>query len=143
MGHCGVDNKLARDPRELGQPFSTVSVPSQMVVIRLKIGNILLRRLAASASLSVAYGQHLVSESSYQIVQRIKDFVHVVSTAAAPATAPLVEILPILNWLPAWLAAWKREGQIGGSKFNAMYEEFLDDARSRMVSSSSLLQAVG
>ena len=84
-------------------------------------------------SLAMVYGEHLISKSSHEAVRRIHDFANTTTRAAAPATAPIVEAIPLLNYLPEWLAPWKRYGMEKQRVFSAMFQELLDDVQVKMV----------
>ena len=81
----------------------------------------------------MTYGQHLTTEASHDIVKRIVETVAIVAGAAAPATAPLVEVFPILEHVPEWLAGWKREARRIQRQSTKMYNGFLADVAERMV----------
>ena len=93
------------------------------------------RSVAASMSLSVTYGQHLVSKSSYAIVRHANVFTSTVATAAAPGTAPLVEMFPILNRLPEAFSSWKRKARLQQEEFSSLCQKFLDETKMKMVCS--------
>ncbi|KAI0088575.1 cytochrome P450 [Irpex rosettiformis] len=56
-----------------------------------------------------------------------------VSNAAVPG-AFLVDIFPLMKFLPAWMARWKREGEEFHNQMSAVLEKYLSDANEQMVS---------
>ena len=66
------------------------------------------------------------------LVGRINDLVHRVVHAALPGAA-LVDIFPVMKYLPTWMAKWKREGLEWYAKDTAMFEGFMDSVRNRVV----------
>ena len=66
------------------------------------------------------------------LVTRINDLMHRLVHAALPG-AYLVEIFPVMRFLPTWMAKWKREGLEWHAKDTAMFEGFMDTVRNRVV----------
>ncbi|PSR77911.1 hypothetical protein PHLCEN_2v7653 [Hermanssonia centrifuga] len=69
---------------------------------------------------------------------------------AGAVGAYLVDIFPVMLYLPEWLAQWKREGRQLHEKYSAMLEGLLLDVRSRMQTGglkpclgASLIEAEG
>ncbi|KAK7676144.1 hypothetical protein QCA50_020895 [Cerrena zonata] len=69
-----------------------------------------LNRAVKSAVLSVSYALPSIESEDDPLVSYIDDFMHRLERAARPGEF-LVEIFPILNYLPPFLAKWKRDGQ--------------------------------
>lgn len=86
-------------------------------------------------SLSVTYGQHLVTRASHETVRRIGDFGHAMTNAAAPANSAWLELFPFLQHVPAWFpgAGWKRNARALQREYSEMFQQFLEDVRVRMV----------
>ena len=57
---------------------------------------------------------------------------HRILLATLPG-AYLVEIFPVMQYLPAFLAPWKREGQRFYQKYDQMFDTFLDGVKEKMV----------
>ena len=89
--------------------------------------------MAASSSLAIAYGEHLLTPSSYKAVERVDEFIRVIAPAAQQATASIVELFPVLDYLPAWLTSWRRKGLQEQAKFSTMFAEFLNNVKDQMV----------
>ncbi|KAL9620326.1 MAG: hypothetical protein Q9160_005125 [Pyrenula sp. 1 TL-2023] len=66
-------------------------------------------RFAASVILTLTYGKK-VETGEEEVVRRIMQVNHHLERIASPGSY-LVDTFPSLNWLPSWLAPWKREGK--------------------------------
>ncbi|KAF9067426.1 cytochrome P450 [Rhodocollybia butyracea] len=61
------------------------------------------------------------------ILQKLSHMAHRFATALYPG-AYLVEILPILDYLPSFMAKWKRDAQEDYKKFTAIFEQCFEEA---------------
>jgi len=90
-----------------------------------------LRRSAASTVLSAVYGWPPIGKSSDPLVNRINDLMHRLVRAALPG-AFLVEIFPVMKYLPSWMAKWKREGLEWHRKDTEMFQDLMLDVEKQM-----------
>lgn len=88
-------------------------------------------RIVVTSILSSVYGwPDIELESPFpQFFQALLDHV---SSACLPGTY-LVDTLPFLNYLPAWMAPWKREGLAWHDRHSQILEEFNAGVRKKMV----------
>ena len=91
-------------------------------------------RSSALTVLSAVYGWPSMEAKSQDdaLVARINDLAHRIVHAALPG-AYLVEIFPVMKYLPTWMAKWKREGLEWYAKDTAMFEGFMDIVRNQVV----------
>lgn len=87
---------------------------------------------AASTVLTAVYGVPPIESKDDPLVVRINDLMHRLVRATLPG-AYLVEIFPVMQYLPNWMAKWKREGLEWHRKDSVMFQEFMDGARERVV----------
>lgn len=99
-------------------------------------------RSAASATLCAIYGWDPIEPEDDPLVERVNALTHRVVRAALPG-AYLVEVFPIMKYLPSWMAKWKREGLEWFMKDSRLFEGFLADVEERMVRFSIDLLVVG
>ncbi|TDL16829.1 cytochrome P450 [Rickenella mellea] len=90
-----------------------------------------LKRSAASTVLSAVYGLPPIASKDDPLVTRINDLMHRLVRAALPG-AYLVEIFPIMLYLPSWMAKWKREGLEWHRKDSIMFEGFMDNVQKKV-----------
>ncbi|KAF9463393.1 cytochrome P450 [Collybia nuda] len=88
------------------------------------------KRSAASTVLCGVYGWNPVGFNGDAIVERANDMAHRLVRATYPC-AYLVEIFPLMKYLPSWMAKWKREGLEWFAKDLKMFEGLLSDVRER------------
>lgn len=67
------------------------------------------------------------------VLKNLRDLAERVAKAATPGSH-LVEVIPLMKYLPCWLARWKREGLEHGRKDTQFFKDLNDDARIRAVS---------
>ena len=91
-----------------------------------------LRRSAASTVLAAVYGWPPLDKSADPLVERINDLMHRLVRACLPG-AHMVEIFPWMLHFPDWMAKWKREAKGWFKKDTKMFEGFMDDVRTKMV----------
>ncbi|KAF9458686.1 cytochrome P450 [Collybia nuda] len=94
------------------------------------------KRSAASTVLGTAYGWDPIEPKDDPIVERINGITHRSVRAALPG-AYLVEIFPVMNHLPTWMAKWKREGLEWFRKDTELFKGFLSDVRKRIAAGNS------
>jgi hypothetical protein len=47
-----------------------------------------------------------------------------------------VDLVPIMKYLPTWIAPWKRRGQESYSRETALFEGFITDIAAEMVNTN-------
>lgn len=80
---------------------------------------------------STVYGWPPLDAES-PLVQHVQHFVKNIGTATLPGTH-MVDAIPIMNYLPSFLAEWKREGMAWHEKENSFFEGHRDDVKRKMV----------
>lgn len=81
----------------------------------------------------------LQSESPH--VEHIRNIVNHVASAAVPG-AFLVEVIPLMRYIPSCLARWKREGLVWHEKTAALFANYYQDAGKQFVGQHSLSNIV-
>lgn len=89
-------------------------------------------RAVKSAVLSVSYALPAIESEDDPLVSYIDAFMHRLERAARPGEY-LVEIFPILNYLPSFLAKWKRDGQACHEEDTKNFVKWYRDAVTRAV----------
>ncbi|KAI0088550.1 cytochrome P450 [Irpex rosettiformis] len=85
----------------------------------------------ASSIYSSVYGwPALGTETNY--AKLMQDFVTRITSAAAPG-AFLVDFFPIMKYIPAWMARWKREGLEWHEEQSKVFEEFNASAAAKIA----------
>lgn len=90
-----------------------------------------IQRFTSSFTLALVYGKRAPRVTSLDI----KDFLHVhrkFMTALEFGTAPPVDIFPILKYVPARFAKWKREGEEIKHLQESLYARLTDDVKARL-----------
>ncbi|KAF9463392.1 cytochrome P450 [Collybia nuda] len=90
------------------------------------------KRSAASTVLCVVYGWDPVGFNGDDIIEKINGQTHRLADALLPG-AHLVEIFPIIKYLPPWIAKWKREGLEWFVKDTKMFEDLLSEVNERRL----------
>ncbi|KAI0681721.1 cytochrome P450 [Cytidiella melzeri] len=90
-----------------------------------------LKQFAASTILTSIYGRPSIS-SNDPIVEKIVGLVNDVSPAVLPG-AFLVDLIPIMMYIPAWVAKWKREGLAWHDTVTCMFEGLNNDVVNKMA----------
>ncbi|KAH8089922.1 cytochrome P450 [Cristinia sonorae] len=98
-----------------------------------------LYRAVASSTLSVCYGTPPIQSYDDPVVKDVQEFIHRLDVASKPG-AYLVEMFPLLNRLPAWLAGWKRFGQFWHQRDTVMFTNLYEDAKRKSRLDKSLYQ---
>lgn len=91
----------------------------------------------ATTMLAITYNWSSVNPNTSMIVQRIYNLAHRMAYAGIPGNF-LVEIFPIMLYLPDWMAKWKREGRAWFKKDTDMFIELMNGAKDEMVCASFL-----
>ncbi|TCD61907.1 hypothetical protein EIP91_007721 [Steccherinum ochraceum] len=95
-----------------------------------------LNRAVASFTLGLCYAFPPIQSYNDKVVTGIMNFIHRLEEAARPG-AYMVELFPIMNYLPPWLASWKRFGNSCHEHDSEMFLKLFDDARHRSESGQS------
>lgn len=90
-----------------------------------------IHRYAASSIYSSVYGWPALDEET-TYAKLMQDFVTRITSSAAPG-AFLVDFFPIMKWIPAWMARWKREGLAWHEEQSKVFEEFNASAERKIV----------
>jgi len=86
--------------------------------------------------LSSIYGLPSSESKDEILVAQFDEFSHRIVKSALPG-AHLVELFPVLNIFPSWIAKWKRDALAWHTQTTRKLEKLLGDVRQRMVSDSS------
>lgn len=95
----------------------------------------LLERFTSSVVFCVAYG-HRIDSLAAEVIRQRFEFMHYQASLNVPGKY-LVESLPLLKQLPAFLAPWKREIQSMGAREGAANMALLDVVKSDLSSRGS------
>ena len=98
-----------------------------------RIGLIDSSSAAASTVLSAVYGWPSIESKDDPLVTRITEFVNRLVRALLPG-AYLVEIFPMMEHLPTWMAPWKKWGVEWYKKDSEMFQGFYDGVAKSLVS---------
>lgn len=82
--------------------------------------------------MSVLYGMPPIEEADSPYIHKANDYAARISEAAMPG-AYLVEFFTWMNYLPAWMAKWKRDAINAYKKDYAFIEGLYEEAKSREV----------
>ncbi|UKZ75803.1 hypothetical protein TrVFT333_003497 [Trichoderma virens FT-333] len=141
-------NDLWRKGRRLMHSFSSEAVASAYEPIQSHESSRMLKdlladpvnyekwfeRYSAGVILRLAYGK-TVETGDEENVREILEVVHTVERVASPG-AYLVDIFPILLWLPKWLAPFKWEGDRLHRRELDLFRRSLDDVRTEIAEGS-------
>ncbi|THU83416.1 cytochrome P450 [Dendrothele bispora CBS 962.96] len=90
-------------------------------------------RATASVILSLLYDQAPLKSLNDSSVNLMDEYLHKATRAAQPGNN-LVEIFPVLEYIPAYFSKWKRESTADFRKFSSMLEEKYMGVKERMLS---------
>ena len=90
------------------------------------------RRFAASVVLGTLYGWPPIDATSNKLVREINDLVQLAVRALAPGEF-LVDTFPVMAYIPAWMAKWKREGEEWFNRVTSLFVGFFTDVEEKMV----------
>ncbi|THU76037.1 cytochrome P450, partial [Dendrothele bispora CBS 962.96] len=88
-------------------------------------------RATASVILSLLYDQAPLKSLNDSSVNLMDEYLHKATRAAQPGNN-LVEIFPVLEYIPAYFSKWKRESTADFRKFSSMLEEKYMGVKERM-----------
>ncbi|KAF9463394.1 cytochrome P450 [Collybia nuda] len=88
------------------------------------------KKSAASTVLGGVYGWDPVGINGDPVIDKINNLAHRLVYASLPG-AYLVEIFPIMKYLPSWIAKWKREGLDWFAKDTKMFEDLMSEVKER------------
>ncbi|KAJ7508828.1 cytochrome P450 [Mycena galericulata] len=87
-------------------------------------------RTATSAVMSATYGTSPAKSTAEPMIVGILEFTQAVLRAAFVDSA-LVDGFPLFEYLPAWIALWKRDAQRASIKFSQLFDTLYDEAKVR------------
>lgn len=93
-----------------------------------------IKHSVSTTMLAMIYSWSPVYPNTDALVERIYDLAHRMAYAAIPGNF-LVEIFPIMLYLPDWMAKWKREGRAWFKKDTDMFIELMNGAKVVCLSS--------
>jgi hypothetical protein len=82
--------------------------------------------------MSVTYDTPMLKAEDDPAIVGILDFTKAVLKAAF-IDAALVENFPLLQYLPSWLAGWKKEAKISAKTYSELFENLFGDVKQRVV----------
>ncbi|KAI0072737.1 cytochrome P450 [Panus rudis PR-1116 ss-1] len=103
-----------------------------------------LKRSTASNILTATYGWPRINDSHVPLVKRIHDHTEHLSNACIPGTS-MVDMFPVLNYLPLWMSKWKRDAIAWHKRESVLFEGFMNDAAgdTQYSFASSLIEGEG
>ena len=90
------------------------------------------RRSAASIVLSVVYGWPPIDATADSLVEKITAIIHRLARATLPGSH-LVDIMPIMAYIPDGMAKWKREAKAHYHQDSQFFEGLFNDAKAKVV----------
>lgn len=97
----------------------------------------IVKRSTSSNILTATYGWPRITEEHRPLVKRIHAHTDRLSNACIPGTS-MVDIFPVMNYLPAWMAKWKSDALEWHERETKMFEGFYEDVEEKMVQGSAL-----
>ncbi|KAJ7484013.1 cytochrome P450 [Mycena galericulata] len=91
-----------------------------------------LRRALSSTLMTVTYDTAMLKTEHDPAIAGILDFTKAVLKAAFVDGA-MVENFPFLQYLPSWLAGWKREAKTASVRYSGMFESLFGDVKKRVA----------
>ncbi|KAJ7447294.1 cytochrome P450 [Mycena galericulata] len=91
-----------------------------------------LRRALSSTLMTVTYDTPMLKTEHEPAIAGILDFTKAVLKAAFVDGA-MVENFPFLQYLPSWLAPWKREAETASVRYSGMFESLFGDVKKRVA----------
>lgn len=92
-------------------------------------------RIAASAIASTVYGWPPIEPDS-SLLEHVSHFIAGIGKAAVPG-AHMVDAIPLMKHIPAWLAGWKQSGMAWHEKENSFFGGLKDDVKRKIVKFAS------
>ncbi|KAF8968805.1 cytochrome P450 [Flammula alnicola] len=90
------------------------------------------KRLSTSSNiLTATYGWPRITDDHLPLVKRIHAHTARLANACIPGTS-MVDMFPIMNYLPAWIAKWKRDALDWHVRESEMFEGFYKDVGKQM-----------
>ena len=80
---------------------------------------------------SVVYGWPALEVGSPEVAQAF-EFANRISEATVPGNF-LVDIFPLLNFLPSWIAPWKRQGKALHDRLTVGFEKYISGVAEKLV----------
>ena len=90
-------------------------------------------RSTSSNILTATYGWPRITEEHVALARQIHALARRLASACVPG-ASMVDLFPVLNYLPVWMAKWKRDALEWHERESKMFEGFYTDVNKKMVS---------
>ncbi|KAF8970727.1 cytochrome P450 [Flammula alnicola] len=91
----------------------------------------IVKRSTSSNILTATYGWPRITDDHLTLVKRIHAHTARLANACIPGTS-MVDMFPIMNYLPAWIAKWKRDALDWHVRESEMFEGFYKDVGKQM-----------
>ncbi|KAI9655506.1 MAG: hypothetical protein M1821_005299 [Bathelium mastoideum] len=91
-----------------------------------------LERYASGLVVRLGFGRSVAEAERTGLMRRVFEVGHTVERVGSPGQY-LVDTLPMMMWLPEWLAPWKRELNRLHKRELGLFRELLDDVRAQMA----------
>ncbi|KAJ3563358.1 hypothetical protein NP233_g8993 [Leucocoprinus birnbaumii] len=92
----------------------------------------IVKRSTSSNILTATYGWPRITDEHIPLVKRIHAHTARLSNACIPGTS-MVDLFPILNYLPTWMAKWKQDALDWHQRESEMFEGFNKDVAKKMA----------
>ncbi|KAG6853456.1 hypothetical protein C0991_004243 [Blastosporella zonata] len=92
----------------------------------------IVKRSTSSNILTATYGWPRLTDEHIPLVKRIHAHTARLSNACIPGTS-MVDLFPMLNYLPAWMAKWKRDALDWHQRESEMFEGFNAGVATKMA----------
>ncbi len=122
---------ILQEPKRWSYYCKRYDSTSLCYLIRLPIF-IIRHSNAASVALTSVFLRPLTDSSTDHIINRMDEISRSLTEASIIGTY-LVDVFPIMLYLPEWLARWKREGREHHEAYTAMFERLMSDLRQKLV----------
>jgi len=92
-----------------------------------------IQRAVAASTIKMIYGKTAVHSDTDPDVRTLNEYIERLTRSATPG-AYLVEILPFLQWFPAWMSPWKRMARSAFQVDSTTFKRLFDETKSLEVS---------
>ncbi len=90
-------------------------------------------RMTNSYMLSIIYGNPPMRSHDEPAVKAMMEYVRDMTDATAPGKH-LTQLIPALEYLPLWMAPWKRAALEGHDRYTSLFTSLLNEGKNRPVS---------
>ncbi|KAJ3514436.1 hypothetical protein NLJ89_g2382 [Agrocybe chaxingu] len=87
-------------------------------------------RMTSSCMLTMVYGTAPMRSHDEPEIKAIMEYVKDMTEATAPGKN-LTQVIPVLKYVPLWLAPWKRAALEGHERYTALFTKFLREGMNR------------